>query len=107
MEGTVTIPIHEYELLASVKKDVDERLKSELKRMNEADRAFVLRDRDEYIRRNESLEAENRRLQDSISKMSRSNIKLRLDLTNAENCRTELERLLGRGLFARILNRRT
>ena len=95
MEGTITIPIHEYELLAGIKKDFDERLKSELKRMNEADRAFVLRDRDEYVRRNEALEAENRRLRDSVSETSGLNVRLRLDLDEAKARRAELERDLG------------
>ena len=92
MEGTVTVPMREYELLTGIKKDFDERLKSELKRMNEADRAFVLRDRDEYVRRNEALEAENRRLRDSVSETSGLNVRLRLDLDEAEGRRAGLER---------------
>ena len=95
MEGTVTIPIREYELLMEIRKDFDERLKSELKRMGETDRAFVLRDRDEYVRRNEALEAENRRLRDSVSETSGLNARLRLDLDKAEARRAELERGLG------------
>ena len=77
MEGSVTIPIREYELLAGVKKDFDERLKSELKRMNEADRAFVLRDRDEYVRRNERLLKENSEKAEEIREASEMNVKLR------------------------------
>ena len=93
MEGSVTIPIKEYELLTGVKKDFDERLKSELKRMNEADRAFVLRDRDEYVRRNERLLKENSEKAEEIREVSEANVKLRLDLSKAKADLHKVEKL--------------
>ena len=77
MEGSVTIPIEEYELLTGIKKDFDEKLKSELKRMNEGDRVFVLRDRDEYVRRNERLLKENSEKAEELRKVAEANVKLR------------------------------
>lgn len=77
MEGSVTIPIEEYELLTGIKKDFDEKLKSELKRMNDGDRAFVLRDRDEYVRRNERLLKENSEKAEELRKVAEMNVKLR------------------------------
>lgn len=96
MEGTVTIPIEEYELLAGIKKGFDEKLKSELKRMNEADRAFVLRDRDEYIRRNELLLQKKSEAREELRKVAETNVKLLL----------ANDALIGRGFFARLFNRR-
>lgn len=91
MEGTVTIPLREYELLADVRKNFDEKLESELKRMNETDRIFVLRDRDEYVRRNESLVKENSEKAEEIRKVSEENVRLRgeLDKTKADLGRAE------------------
>lgn len=92
MEGTVTIPIAEYELLTGIKNDFDGKLKSELKRMNEADRAFVLRDRDEYVRHNERLLKENAEAQEEIRKVSEANVKLRLDLDKIKAALDKVEK---------------
>ena len=80
MENTVTLSLVEYEMLAGIKKDFDEKLKSELKRLNDADRAFVLRDRDEYVRRAELLFKEKTEAQEKIRKVSEENVKLRVEL---------------------------
>ena len=152
MENTVTITLAEWQRLDGLDRQFDEKLKSAVKERIDAERAFVLRDRDEYVRRNDRLEAENRRLHDSAAETSGTNVKLRLDLGKAEKRIADLEgalriasaavdvakeearkrnetekalreeiddlrkeigdlvierdALLGRGLFARILNRR-
>lgn len=80
MENTVTLSLVEYEMLAGIKKDFDEKLNSELKRLNDADRAFVLRDRDEYVRRAELLFKEKIDAQEKIRKVSEENVKLRTEL---------------------------
>lgn len=80
MENTVTLSLVEYETLAGIKKDFDEKLKSELKRLNDADRAFVLRDRDEYVRRAELLFKEKTEAQEKIRKVSEENVQLRVEL---------------------------
>ena len=80
MENTVTLSLVEYEMLAGIKKDFDEKLKSELKRLNDVDRAFVLRDRDEYVRRAELLFKEKTDAQEKIRKVSEENVKLRTEL---------------------------
>lgn len=130
MENTVTLSLVEYEMLAGIKKDFDEKLNSELKRLNDADRAFVLRDRDEYVRRAELLFKEKTEAQEKIRKVSEENVKLRVELdmlkgkleTLTENEKALLDEidflhekrnealaqydaLLGRRLFARIFNR--
>ena len=80
MENTVTLSLVEYEMLAGIKKDFDEKLKAELKRLNDADRAFVLRDRDEYVRRAELLFKEKTDAQEKVRKVSDENVKLRIEL---------------------------
>ena len=150
MENTVTITLAEWQRLDGLDRQFDEKLKAAVKERIDAERSFVLRDRDEYVRRNDHLEAENRRLHDSAAETSGINVKLRLDLGKAEkriadlegalkiasaavdvakeearkrnetenglritiNCLhkevgdlvAERDRLLGRGLFARIFN---
>lgn len=150
MENTVTISLAEWQRLDGLDRQFDEKLKAAVKERIDAERSFVLRDRDEYVRRNDHLEAENRRLHDSVAETSGTNVKLRLDLGKAEKRIADLEgalriasaavdvakeearkrnetenglritindlhkevgdlvaerdRLLGRGLFARIFN---
>ena len=150
MENTVTIALAEWQRLDGLDRQFDEKLKAAVKERIDAERAFVLRDRDEYVRRNESLRDENRKLQDSAAKATEANVRLRLDLDKAErriadlegalkiasaavdaakekikkrdevenglrvtiddlrkevgDLVTERERLLGRGLFARIFD---
>ena len=150
MENTVTISLAEWQRLDGLDRQFDEKLKAAVKERIDAERSFVLRDRDEYVRRNESLRDENRKLQDSVAKATGANVKLRLDLDKAEKRIADLEgglriasaavdvakekikkrdevetklramidvlhkelgdlvaerdRLLGRGLFARIFN---
>ena len=152
MENTVTIALAEWQRLDGLDRQFDEKLKAAVKDRIDAERSFVLRDRDEYVRRNDHLEAENRRLRDSAAETSGINVKLRLDLGRAEkriadleealriasvavdvakedarkhdeaenglrdevnrlheerrNLVRERDRLLDRGLFARIFNRR-
>ena len=84
MENTVTITLAEWQRLDGLDRQFDEKLKSAVKERIDAERAFVLRDRDEYVRRNDHLEAENRRLHDSAAETSGTNVKLRLDLGKAE-----------------------
>ena len=91
MENTVTITRTEWQRLDGVDKQFDEKLKSAVKERIDAERAFVLRDRDEYVRRNDHLEAENRRLHDSAAETSGTNVKLRLDLGKAEKRIADLE----------------
>ena len=150
MENTVTITLAEWQRLDGLDRQFDEKLKSAVKERIDSERTFVLRDRDEYVRRNDHLEAENRRLKDSVAETAGINVKLRLDLGKAEKRISDLEgglriasaavdvakektkksdetenalritindlhkevgdlimerdRLLGRGLFARIFN---
>ena len=152
MENTVTITLAEWQRLDGLDRQFDEKLKAAVKERIDSERAFVLRDRDEYVRRNDHLEAENKRLKDSVAETAGINAKLRLDLGRAEKRIADLEgglgiasaavdvakektkksdetektlrkviddlhgeigdlveerdRLLGRGLFARIFNRR-
>ena len=91
MENTVTITLAEWQRLDGLDRQFDEKLKSAVKERIDAERAFVLRDRDEYVRRNDRLEAENRRLHDSAAETSGTNVKLRLDLGKAEKHITDLE----------------
>lgn len=91
MENTVTITLAEWQRLDGLDRQFDEKLKSAVKERIDADRAFVLRDRDEYVRRNESLRAENRRLRDSAEETSGTVDKLRLDLGKAERRIADLE----------------
>ena len=91
MENTVTITLAEWQRLDGLDKQFDEKLKSAVKERIDAERAFVLRDRDEYVRRNDRLEAENRRLHDSAAETSGTNVKLRLDLGKAEKRIADLE----------------
>ena len=150
MENTVTITLAEWQRIDGLDRQFDEKLKSAVRERIDSERTFVLRDRDEYVRRNDHLEAENRRLHDSVAETSGINVKLRLDLGKAEKRIADLEgglriasaavdaakektkksdetektlrgiiddlhgeigglveerdRLLGRGLFARIFN---
>ena len=91
MENTVTISLAEWQRLDGLDRQFDEKLKSAVKERIDAERAFVLRDRDEYVRRNDHLEAENRRLHDSAAETSGTNVKLRLDLGKAEKRIADLE----------------
>lgn len=91
MENTVTITLAEWQRLDGLDRQFDEKLKSAVKERIDAERAFVLRDRDEYVRRNDHLEAENRRLHDSAAETSGTNVKLRLDLGKAEKRIADLE----------------
>ena len=91
MENTVTIALAEWQRLDGLDKQFDEKLKAAVKERIDAERSFVLRDRDEYVRRNDHLEAENRRLHDSAAETSGINIKLRLDLGKAEKRIADLE----------------
>ena len=93
--NTVTITLAEWQRLDGLDRQFDERLKAAVKERIDADRAFVLRDRDEYVRRNDHLEAENRRLHDSAAETSGTNVKLRLDLGKAEKRIADLEGALG------------
>lgn len=95
MENTVTIALAEWQRLDGLDRQFDERLKAAVKERIDSERAFVLRDRDEYVRRNESLRAENKRLQDSAEETSGTVNKLRLDLGSAERRITVLEGALG------------
>ena len=91
MENTVTITLAEWQRLDGLDRQFDEKLKSAVKERIDAERAFVLRDRDEYVRRSDRLEAENRRLRDSAAETSGTNVKLRLDLGKAEKRIADLE----------------
>lgn len=95
MENTVTITLAEWQRLDGLDRQFDEKLKSAVKERIDADRAFVLRDRDEYVRRNESLRAENQRLRDSAGETSGAGDKLRLDLDRAERRIAYLDGELG------------
>ena len=91
MENTVTITLDEWKRLDGLDQQFDEKLKAAVKERIDSERAFVLRDRDEYVRRNDHLEAENRKLQDSIAETGGTNVKLRLDLGKAEKRIADLE----------------
>lgn len=95
MENTVTITLAEWQRLDGLDRQFDEKLKAAVKERIDSERTFVLRDRDEYVRRNDHLEAENRRLRDSAAETSGINVKLRLDLGRAEKRITDLEGALG------------
>ena len=95
MENTVTITLAEWQRLDGLDRQFDEKLKAAVRESIDAERAFVLRDRDEYVRRNESLRAENQRLRDSVDKTDGVNVKLRLDLGKAEKRIADLEGALG------------
>ena len=95
MENTVTITLAEWQRLDGLDRQFDEKLKAAVKERIDSERAFVLRDRDEYVRRNDHLEAENRRLQDSVAETAGTNVKLRLDLGEAEKRIADLEGALG------------
>ena len=90
--NTVTITLAEWRRLDGLDRQFDEKLKAAVKERIDSERSFILRDRDEYVRRNEALEAENRRLRDSVSETSGLNVRLRLDLDEAEGRRAGLER---------------
>ena len=91
MENTVTITLAEWKRLDGLDQQFDEKLSAAVKEKIDSERAFVLRDRDEYVRRNDHLEAENRKLQDSVAETAGINIKLRLDLGKAEKRIADLE----------------
>ena len=91
MENTVTITLAEWQRLDGLDRQFDEKLSAAVKEKIDAERSFVLRDRDEYVRRNESLRDENRKLQDSVAKATGTNVKLRLDLDKAEKRIADLE----------------
>ena len=91
MENTVTITLAEWQRLDGLDRQFDEKLKAAVRESIDAERAFVLRDRDEYVRRNESLRGENQRLQDSVAKATGANVTLRLDLDKAEKRIADLE----------------
>ena len=95
MENTVTIALDEWKRLDGLDRQFDEKLKSAVKERIDSERTFVLRDRDEYVRRNDHLEAENRRLHDSVAEAEGINVKLRFDLGKAEKRITCLEGALG------------
>ena len=95
MENTVTISLAEWQRLDGLDRQFDEKLKAAVRESIDAERAFVLRDRDEYVRRNDHLEAENRRLHDSVAETGGINVKLRLDLGRAEKRLADLEGALG------------
>ena len=95
MENTVTITLAEWQRLDGLDRQFDEKLKAAVKERIDSERAFVLRDRDEYVRRNDHLEAENRRLHDSAAETAGTNVKLRLDLGEAEKRIADLEGALG------------
>ena len=89
--NTVTITLAEWQRLDGLDRQFDEKLKAAVKERIDAERSFVLRDRDEYVRRNDHLEAENKRLHDSAAETSGINVKLRLDLGKAEKRIADLE----------------
>ena len=91
MENTVTITLAEWKRLDGLDQQFDEKLSAAVKERIDSERAFVLRDRDEYVRRNDHLEAENRKLQDSVAETAGINVKLRLDLGKAEKRIADLE----------------
>lgn len=89
--NTVTITLAEWQRLDGLDRQFDEKLSAAVKERIDSERTFVLRDRDEYVRRNDHLEAENRRLRDSAAETSGTNVKLRLDLGKAEKRIADLE----------------
>ena len=95
MENSVKIALAEWQRLDGLDRQFDEKLKVAVKERIDSERSFVLRDRDEYVRRNESLRDENRKLQDSVAKATGANVRLRLDLDKAERRIADLEGALG------------
>ena len=95
MENSVNISLAEWQRLDGLDRQFDEKLKAAVRENIDAERTFVLRDRDEYVRRNEQLRGENQRLQDSVTKATGTNVKLRLDLDKAERRIADLEGALG------------
>ena len=91
MENSVNISLAEWQRLDGLDRQFDEKLKAAVKERIDAERSFILRDRDEYVRRNDHLEAENRRRHDSAAETSGINVKLRLDLGKAEKRIADLE----------------
>ena len=91
MENTVTITLAEWQRLDGLDQQFDEKLSAAVKERIDSERTFVLRDRDEYVRRNDHLEAENRKLQDSVAETAGTDVKLRLDLGKAEKRVADLE----------------
>ena len=89
--ATITLTLAEWKRLDGLDQQFDEKLKSAVRERIDAERAFVLRDRDEYVRRNDRLDAENRRLHDSAAEMSGTNARLRFDLGKAEKRIADLE----------------
>ena len=89
--NTVVITLAEWQRLDGLDRQFDEKFKVVVKERMDAERSFVLRDRDEYVRRNDHLEAENKRLQDSVAETAGTNVKLRLDLSKAEKRIADLE----------------
>lgn len=90
MENTVTITLAEWQRLDGLDKQFDEKLKSAVEARIDAERIFVLRDRDEYIRRNEKLQVENQRLRDSVAEPVGLNVKLRMEL---EKTKADLDKV--------------
>lgn len=84
MENTVTITLDEWQRLDGLDKQFDEKLKAAVEARIDAERIFVLRDRDEYVRRNESLLKENVKMEETIAEVSGANVKLRADLEKAK-----------------------
>lgn len=95
MENTVTITLAEWQRLDGLDRQFDEKLKAAVRERIDSERGFVLRDRDEYVRRNEKLRDENQRLRDSAEETSGAVDRLRLDLGLAEKRITYLEGALG------------
>lgn len=95
MENTVTITLAEWQRLDGLDRQFDEKLKAAVRERIDSERSFVLRDRDEYVRRNESLRAENKKLRDSAEETAGTGDKLRLDLGRAERRIAYLEGDLG------------
>ena len=93
--NTVTITLAEWKRLDGLDQQFDEKLSAAVKERIDSERTFVLRDRDEYVRRNESLRAENQRLHDSAADTAGVNVKLQLDLVRAERRIADLEGALG------------
>ena len=91
MENSVNISLAEWQRLDGLDRQFDEKLSAAVKERIDSERTFVLRDRDEYVRRNDHLEAENKRLHDSAAETSGTNVKLRLDLGKAEKRIADLE----------------
>ena len=91
MENTVTISPAAGQRLDGRDRQSAEKLNAAAQERTDAERAFVARARDEHDRRNDRLEAENRRLHDSAAETSGTNVKLRLGLGKAEKRIADLE----------------